>query len=312
MKTVVAVLCSDLHLCHTAPSCREEEPNWYEAQGRVLQEVIDAANKHECPLIVAGDIFDKWAAPPELINFAIDMFRQVNSIVFAIPGQHDLPNHDYMQMHRSAYGSLVKANAIRNLSPEVPTPIWIAGTGETVLVHAFPWGKKIVPAPASRSIQLAVVHKYIWRKGSSYPGASEEANYTHLSKELVGYHAAVFGDNHKGFLARIPREEADTVVLNNGTMMRRKTDEVAYQPQYGLFFDNGTIECVLFQTRKDILIVPEKDDITEVDSAAFQAYLSGLKGLEAGAIDYREQVLRVLSERKVKDEIKEYILAAMG
>ena len=314
MKTVVGILCSDLHLCHSAPSCREEEPCWYDVQRRVLQEVIDAANQYKCPLIIAGDIFDRWASAPELINFAIDMFRCVDTIVYTIPGQHDLPNHDYDQMYRSAYGSLVKARAIESLDPDEPTSYSAPGFGK-IYLHAFPWGKSIRPiAPRQlpETLHLAVVHKYIWRKGSSYPGAAEEANYTHLSKELTGYHAAVFGDNHKGFLARIPREDNDTFVLNNGTMMRRKTDEVAYQPQYGLFLSNGTIETVLLKTKDDIIIVPKKDDTVEIDSDLFHAYLSGLRGLEAGAIDYREQVLRVLSERQVRDEVKEYILGAMG
>ena len=310
MKTVVGVLCSDLHLCHTAPSCREEEPSWYDVQRRVLQEVIDAANEHRCPLIIAGDIFDRWASPPELINFAIDMFRQVKTVVFAVPGQHDLPNHDYDQMHRSAYGSLVKAEVIHTLPAGTPTPYTVSG--HKVLLFSFPWGETITPEEESSWLQLAVVHKYIWRKGSSYPGATEESNYTHLSKELMGYHAAVFGDNHKGFLARIPREETDTVVLKNGTMMRRKTDEVTYCPQYGLFMSDGTIETVLFNTKKDILVIPKKEDSVEVNSDQFHEYLNGLRGLEAGAIDYREQVLRVLSERRVKDEVRGFVLEALG
>lgn len=310
MKTVVGVLCSDIHLCHIAPSCREEEPDWYAVQRRVLQEVIDAANHHSCPLIVAGDIFDRWPSPPELINFAIDMFRQVKTVVFAVPGQHDLPNHDYEQMNRSAYGSLVKARAILNLPASRPTPYSVRG--HKILLYAFPWGVEIVPTESKGCLNLAVVHKYIWTKGSSYTGVSEESNYTHLKKELSGYHAAVFGDNHKGFLARIPREDADTIVLNNGTMMRRKTDEASYQPQYGLFCSDGTIETVLLSTKDDILIVPKKDDVVEINSDLFHEYLSGLKGLEAGAIDYREQVLRILSERQVNNEVKEYILGALG
>lgn len=312
MKTVVAVLCSDLHLCHVAPSCREDEPNWYDVQRRVLQEVIDAANKYHCPLIIAGDVFDKWYAPAELINFAIDMFREVNTLVYAIPGQHDLPNHDYDQMYRSAYGSLVRAKVVENLDPDETNSFSRPDFGK-VLVHAFPWGRKITPAIQNcEHLQLAVAHKYIWRKGSSYPGVPEEANYTHLSKELTGYHAAVFGDNHKGFLTRIPRDTVDTAVLNNGTMMRRTTAEVSYHPQYGLFFSDGTIERVLFDTNDDILIVPDKAEEIEINSEQFHAYLSGLRGLEAGAIDYREQVLRVLEERKVKNEVKAHILLAMG
>ena len=52
---------------------------------RSLEQIRDLQKEFDCPVICAGDIFDKWNSPPELINFAYDNLPEI----YAIPGQHD-------------------------------------------------------------------------------------------------------------------------------------------------------------------------------------------------------------------------------
>src|SRR5688572_18895632 len=96
----IAILCADLHLTLRPPLCRADK-NWmltqrdYLLQIRKLQEPAHLKNHLEAtakiPVICAGDIFDRWNPPPELVNFAL---RFLPNGMICVPGQHDLPNHN--------------------------------------------------------------------------------------------------------------------------------------------------------------------------------------------------------------------------
>ena len=61
---VIAILCSDVHLSDKPPVARSTEPNWMKAQEHVLVQVNDLAKTYSCPVVCAGDIFDKWDSSP--------------------------------------------------------------------------------------------------------------------------------------------------------------------------------------------------------------------------------------------------------
>ena len=190
MTTTIAILCSDLHLSLTAPVARTAEPDWLAAQGRVLKQVrLLQELAFDVPVIYAGDVFDRWNVSPELINWVIDNLPHG----YAIPGQHDLPLHQYEDVNRSAYWTLVKAGVIEDL--EYGKPIVV---NDRLVLYGFPWGKKILSLadPIKGKLNVAVVHAYCWKAGYCYPGASQSVGVAEMSKMLSGYDAATFGDNH--------------------------------------------------------------------------------------------------------------------
>ena len=70
---VIAILCADVHLSLNPPVWRSNEPDWFAAMKRPLDEIKELQKKnHDCPVFCAGDIFHKWDSPAELINWAID------------------------------------------------------------------------------------------------------------------------------------------------------------------------------------------------------------------------------------------------
>lgn len=76
MKTI-AILCSDLHFSSVPPVARSSEPSWFDAMKRQIDELKRVQEKHHCPIIVAGDVFDRWRETPELVNFLIDNLPQM-------------------------------------------------------------------------------------------------------------------------------------------------------------------------------------------------------------------------------------------
>lgn len=319
-RRVVAILCSDIHLQLRPPVARSVEDDWFEAMRRPMRQVRDLQQRHECPVLIAGDIFDRWNAPPEVINFAID---ELPDRVYAIPGQHDLPHHDYNARHRSAYGTLAKAGRIVDLEAGMRHPI----PGTNIMVSPFPWGVPIETVdPEAAEFQnpdydwlhvaqnldydwlhVALIHRYVWKTDCGYPGAPKEAKLGAFKKVLTGYAAAVFGDNHKGFHV----ERGPVNVLNCGGFMRRKIDEVSYEPHVGLLFEDGLIDRVALDCSEDEFIdVAEATAVVEraLEMGEFVAELSAL-GKEG--LDFLEAVKRFLDNNHITGRIREIALAAV-
>ncbi len=299
---VVAVLCSDLHLTLNPPLARAKEPDWLKAQARPLRQLKDLAAKHDVPILCAGDIFDRWNSPPELINWALDHLP----FMYAIPGQHDLPTHNYELIHKSAYNTLMKGGhstrGIYNLDP-----------GDThglygLHVEAFPWGYPLT-APkrmTEKRLKVALVHQYVWVVGKTYPGAPMEAMVRKGMKELKGWDVVVFGDNHKGFLT----SKGNTVVFNCGGLQRRKSDEITYKPQVGLLHSDGSIKPHPIDVSADV--IEETSPTLEVrEDMELEEFLSELTKLQESSLDFEEAMKRLLRERKPKPLVRNLILKAM-
>lgn len=276
LLSVDFVLCSDIHLSHTPPVSRSDEPNWYKAMHRPLSQLLDLTRQHDCPLVIAGDIFDRWHAnqTPELINFALKIFGKFKAI-YAIPGQHDLPYHRMDQKKRSAYYTLSILPNFFDLSD--------IKSNQALFVRdwclwPFPWGEPIIPCPSPSGRDLAILHAYIWIEGCAYPGVGKQSELPMMLRNLEGYSAAVFGDNHKGFLC------GD--IVNTGTLMRRTSDEVDYLPFVGLLHSNGRIEKHYLKCDQDVFL--EKLTDSSVLLLKNEELMSELCQLGDSSLDFRQ------------------------
>ena len=303
MTETIAILCSDIHFSRNPPAARSSEPDWYKAMGRQWDEVYEISNNGQLPIIIAGDIFDRWNSPPELINFVIDVFSPFADVL-AIPGQHDLPNHVYEERYRSAYGTLERAGAIRNLDNCNGVAL---NDNADAWLFPFPWGLEIEgvekedpPPPA----KVAVCHSFICFE-ASFPGSEEQTVEKYLPK-LKGYDVAVFGDNHRGF--KYWAEDSDTkeqiglTILNCGTFYRRHSTEIDYKPMVGLLQSDGTIKTHYLDVSQDEFLSKSdlKDKIEE--TAEFRELMDELKQLGPDSLDFR-QALRCYMERQDTDPV---------
>jgi len=244
-KTVpqpIALLGSDLHLSHECPVARMCESSWYGAMREVLRFMGATADKYNVELVLAGDIFHHYREPPELINFALQHMPQA----YAIPGQHDLPFHNLEHVHKSAYYTLTNYGKLFNLPSRMTCHGRRSANGVELWLYGFPWGTELdelsPPEWSSSVFRLAVVHHYVWLKGHTHPGATEETYCETLRKKLRGFNAAVFGDNHSRFVSN--GEDPYPTIINTGCLMRRRMDEAAWRPSLTLLFDDGSYEAI--------------------------------------------------------------------
>jgi hypothetical protein len=299
---IVAILCSDIHLSHKVPTARSVEKDWYEVMANGLEELRNLSSKHNCPVICAGDIFDKWDSPPELINFALTHLPNL----IAVPGQHDLPYHNIGDIKKSAYWTLVEAGVVHTLEPyEVQV---IHNDKYDCQIHAVghPWGTPVKPIKEAPNgiINLAVVHDYIWSGKHKYKNAPEEKRVSKRLDNFTGYDALVFGDNHKGFLTG--------QVLNCGTFFRRKSDEKSYDPMVGLLHSDGFIERHYLQYCQDDKFV-DVDEALEIleKGVEFAELIEDLGKLGEKGVDFITSVMNFLDTNGIGKRVRKVILESL-
>ncbi len=287
---VVLIGCSDIHLQHKASIARSGEADWYEAMARPLKQLRDLKEVCQCPVVIAGDIFDKWNPPVELVNFALEHLPPC----YAVPGQHDLPQHVYNHRNKSAYGVLVKSGVITDL------PVGLPVRAGDCFLHGFPWGSKIVERPKDLGglLHIAVCHKYIWAGTHKYHEADVKSTASHIPA-LQSYDVALFGDNHKGFVL----DKGSTTIVNCGTFMRRTSPESSYQPFATLVYRDGSVVRHPLLTKDDCFRKnPELEKVvTDLD---IDAFVKELNEMGDTALNFSDELKRFIDEHELNDRTK--------
>lgn len=255
------------------------------------------------PLVIAGDLFHSWNAPPELINFAL---RWIGKDVptYAVPGNHDLPNHRYEDRRRSAYWTLACAGAVQTLVPGQPVEVGRDG----LILYGYPEGYDPAPLlePEPDKTHLAVVHRYLWQDGMGYPGADQEHHVLSTVKLLRGYSAAVFGDNHQPFRGAGMNGTGD--LLNCGTFIRRRSDERDLHPGVGVLYDDGSIEVVLTPCAEDEWVsLPELVQAIQGTGLDAEELVELLRDLGDQVPRFRDAVQAYLRSNPVGPMVEEMI-----
>ncbi len=306
-KEVIALFVADLHFSHKPPLVRIREENWYKAMERPLGQLRDLQIKYQCPIIIAGDVFDAgWQAhkcPPELINWVLEMLPEN---CYAVPGQHDLPHHRYEDVFKSAYGTLVAARKLISLDAE-ESPVEIITTGDRVLrLHGFPWGSIVRPPQDCNGlcIEIAVIHQYLWIKGCSYPDAHPDQHVKNVKDRLLRYHVSVSGDNHQHF------HRKDVNLWNCGAFMRRRLDEVNHRPSIGLLHSDLSVSRHYLDVSQDVFddTPREGKKTSNIDPSEL---VDELKNLGDKVLDFTEALERLQASGQIEDDVWQIILSAL-
>lgn len=303
MRKAIAIAVADIHLSMMPPPCRVDEPDWFAAMARTINKLGDLRDKINVPILCAGDVFNTWNPPPELINFAMDWLPSMA----AIPGQHDIPNHSLDHMEKSAFYTLIIAEKLLNVGVSDgysgyidPGNVWVSG---------FPWGVEVTPPSAGgNSPRIAVVHQYIWdREKNRHHKATLSQHTSQLEESLKGYHFAIFGDNHTAFTTMIGRCR----VVNCGSLMRRRYKDapgVAW-----ILYDDGDVSPHSLYSEEDIITDTSETDgtkkLNEKQVQRFDVMLKDLENLGSDSVDFAETLKRIIDTRakNIRDAIYEIL-----
>lgn len=261
--------------------------------------------KHKCPIFYPGDIFHKWNSPPELINFALDHLPAGHGI----PGQHDLPLHQYEDIRKSAYWTLTQAGVVHNLTPKQSFRPF---TASKLVVWPFPWGTPVIPLKRvlnEDDLNVAIIHKYIWIDNNKYPDAPREENamiYASEDNRLSGYKAAFFGDNHKGFMVHADRTGVSTHIVNCGGFYNSKSDEKDYKPRIWILYEDGSIQPHFMDTSEDKWEAESLD--LKGENPELLNLIESIDDFHDVTLDFAEILKRQLDKIGVSKSVRRFVL----
>lgn len=300
MPHTLAIFCSDIHLSHKAPVARSAEPDWYAAMARVLEEIRSVQEQHGARIYCAGDIFDKWNSPPQLVNWASSHLPTM----FSVAGQHDLAHHNLQDIKNTSYHSLCLMGAITHLSQPTKT--------SKMVIHPFSWNEKMQSADdalSKKKINVSLNHRYCWNGHHKHPMAQKSDSVKSMRSALGKYDVNVFGDNHKGFICQSKTKGQITKVINCGTLFRRKIDEIDYIPAIYFLKSDLSITSYLIDTTEDQFI-----DITSKEGRDLKEYENLILELqEVGGefLDFLDTAKQYIRKANVSSTVRKLILEAI-
>lgn len=305
----VAILTADWHLWSKPPVARSNEPDWLLTQNRYLHQIQKLSSNYfqstwneNIPVIMAGDVFDKYNPSPEVLNIALSYMPKV----YAVPGNHDLPNHRLDDVEKSGFWTLVKAGKVIPIFDNEGFPVEIGN----LRLHAFPYGTPIRPLEDPHDLyqEIAVCHEFVYTDKTGYPNAPIEQHLNNFRKRARGYDVVVVGDNHVPFMATKHRP----IVINCGSLTRRTIDQKDYKPRVWWLYSDNTVEPHYLDTSKDAPMVDVRDySDVKIDGVRLKKFMEELKTRQVATIGFEETLKRYLREHKVEEAVKNYILAAI-
>lgn len=298
------IFLADVHWTESPPIARACQQPWLEVQGKYWQQVKDLHHDLRIPIFIAGDLFDRWNPSHRLVNHVLSWLEGCD--IYAIPGNHDTPEHNYAELDRSAFKTLVMAGTVKALTPRMIYTI------NNMLIHPYPHGFQVKPVAddGGMLLKVALIHSYVWTEKTGFPGAPEEDRFARWKRKLGGYDAAIFGDNHKGFLI----DKDGQVVFNCGTFMRRHSDEKEYKPCVGILHCDGSMKKHYLNPGPEQWIDVKEHALAlggalSLDLSRFAEELSQL---HADRVDYVKACMAWIENSKVESPVKRLLYKALG
>lgn len=301
MKKPTILITSDWHIRSDSPENRKKD--FLRQQEIKIDFILDVANQYGVPIIIAGDVghIPKWEN--QILEKYIRKFKNFQGTIFAIPGQHDLPNHRLDKLNESGLGVLIASKVITNLKELKYNKL---------CVYGYPFGQPIKLIPRLEGARnIAIIHSLIsksklWDKQENFISAKT------LLKKMPCYDLIISGDNHQSFIERYE----ERLLINPGAIMRMSISQIEHIPKIYLWYkEDNTVKEIKIPIKegKEVFNLTKKSDEKESNEklSAFVKSLN-LTGEEI-KLNFRENLKRTLKnpKNKISQPVKDKIFMAL-
>lgn len=293
------ILTADWHMTDNTPACRQDD--YLEAQSNKYDQISELQKEHGgIPILVAGDIFDKWKPSPFLLHWALE---HLPDNIYAIPGNHDLPAHNISRYEECGFAVLEAAGKIR----------WVrehgkgsAGFGDIGLIYGFHYGKEMEPNRVKFGPSVAMIHQFVYKGRAPFPGAT--GKISGIAQAGSEYDLVLIGDNHKPFTHR----EGKTLYVNPGSLMRRTADQISHRPRVYLYYaKTNEVEPVYLDVYPDA-VSREHIDVSKDRSDRIDEFVNKLKMNFAFSISFEDNIKTFLLKNNIPKSVESKVMKAIN
>ena len=302
-KKVSAILTADIELRAFAPSCRLDD-HWT-AQERKIAWLRDLAKEHDCPILDAGDLFDKrYKSNPshELIRWA---GYNLPHPFLTTPGNHDLPGKSYDNYNNSAMAVLEMAGRLTHYQGGYL--LYSDLFSEGIHLAGFQWGQEIKQNDGRFKIEaktIALVHAMVYEEFEPFPGC---VGYSakEVMELLPDFDLIVTGHNHQTFT----RESNGRILVNPGSLMRNDADQIDFKPSVFLWYaEDNSIERVFVPIESGV-ISREHIDVKKEKETRLDAFVEKLGEQVVSGINFHQNLELAVADELITQSVKDKIWA---
>lgn len=297
MKKATAILTADIELRAFPPSCRIDD-HWA-AQERKIAWLRDLAAEHECPILDAGDLFDKkYKSHPshELLGWVI---ANLPRPFYTIPGNHDLPGKSIDNYKNSAMAVLNMSKVLK-VHYQLPVELLWVPESPYVKLYSFPWGVSFEKYEVQKGyFNIALIHVMVYEEFEPFPGC-DGYSAKEVMDLLPDFDLIITGHNHQTFT----RKEKGRVLVNPGSLMRNDADQIDHKPCVFLWYsEDNTIEQVFVPIEEDV-ISRDHIDIKKEKDNRLDAFVEKLGEQIVSGINFHDNLSAAVADGVVSTAVK--------
>lgn len=222
------ILSSDWHLQDKQPISRIDD--FQKTQFRKVSFINKLQLKYDCPVLLAGDLFDYWKPSLELLAKTA---ANIPKDTFTILGNHDLPQHNLELMYKCGVYVLHEAGCLKILK----------GT------H---WGQETIERAFSvpfKGRNILIWHTMTFKGEKPWPDCTDP-KASRLLRKYPEYDLILTGHNHIPFT----EEYKGRLLVNPGSIFRTTADQINHKPRVYLWYaDTNTVEPVYIPIEDDVV-----------------------------------------------------------
>lgn len=282
-----AILTADWHLREDIPICRTD--NFLDTQIQKMQFIQKLQNKHNCPVIHAGDLFHHWKPSPFLLTQA---FLWLPEKFYTIYGNHDLPQHNKSLAEKTGLNTLVSAFRITQLEGAD----WGVGLEDDLTPYEFEIGGR----------KILVWHIMTWKDTPPWPGC-EDPTAKELLKRFPQYDLIVTGHHHTAFVETV----GNRILVNPGPITRQTIDHIDFKPRVYLWYANTNIVKEEYVPIEHGVISASHIQEKESRDERITAFVQRLNTDWDTTLDFEENLERFAKQNKVRKSVMEIIHLAI-
>ena len=302
---VDAIFTADWHLMEKNPICRKDD--YTVTQFNKIDQIMALSKKHRAPIFIAGDIFDKWKPSPSLLRKALN--HTMGPMVYAIAGNHDLPQHNMSQFDRSGLGVLTAGMSYVTMMDRVHEEGVIKDHVEegAFAIHPFYFGtlpdEEYMKGLDKSVTNVALIHKFLYAPGDKKVFADVGDSGMRLLKKLKGFDLIVSGDNHQSFVL----EHRGRKLVNPGSIGRTTAAQENHVPKVYLWdAATGQIKPHNLRCEQGVISrehLDKRDDRDERITAFVESFDDDLE-LD---INFRKNITAFMKKNKIKKKVRNLV-----